>query len=178
MKPGDRVRSLVSLYRTGVRVGAGEEGTILEVVKGKTIRIRTGFGVERQKTPSRIRVRWDNGEEGWFHEDVLEKIGRISNSAIYARMFTVVNAVTAVPRHMAIEETDMLYDNPRRPPKKWFSDCVRGVRAGARRSGRRVRDPQAVCGAQWQRLSASKKRTAVRRSERRRNPYGYIPNPW
>lgn len=61
-----------------------------------------------------------------------------------------------------------LNDNPGRPPKKWFSDCVAGVRAGARRTGRRVQDPSAVCGAQWQRLSAAQKRAAVRRHERRR----------
>ncbi len=63
--------------------------------------------------------------------------------------------------------------NPRRPPRQWFRDCVAGVEAGGS-----AYDPQAVCGAQWQRLSASQKRAAVRRHERRRNPYDRYANPW
>jgi hypothetical protein len=69
-------------------------------------------------------------------------------------------------------------ENIRRPPRGWFRDCVAGVRSGARRGRRRVRDPAAVCGAQWQHLSASQKRAAVRRHERRSNPYALISNPW
>jgi len=148
MKSGDRVQSSISLRRTGVDVGQVEHGTIVEYRKGRSYSVKTGFGREKHRTPDRALVHWDKGPEGWVDAEFVE------------------------------EETDMLYDNPRRPPKKWFRDCVRGVRAGARRSGRSIRDPAAVCGAQWQRLSASRKRAAVRRSERRRNPYDYIPNPW
>ena len=72
-------------------------------------------------------------------------------------------------------ERTELETNPRRPPRDWFRDCVAGVEAGGS-----AYDPQAVCGAQWQRLSASQKRAAVRRHERRRrrNPYELLSNPW
>lgn len=53
--------------------------------------------------------------------------------------------------------------NPRRPPKKWWRDCVRGVEE----SGSAV-DPESVCGALWYRkMSESQRRAATRRSEKR-----------
>jgi len=51
----------------------------------------------------------------------------------------------------------VLQENPRRPPKAWFRRCVRGVE----RSGGAY-DPQAVCGAQWQRKSEAEKRRLSR----------------
>jgi len=54
--------------------------------------------------------------------------------------------------------------NPRRPPKKWMRDCIRG----AKRSG--ARDPGAVCGAQWYRKTSAKAKRAAVRRERKKNP--------
>jgi hypothetical protein len=54
------------------------------------------------------------------------------------------------------------YPNPNRPPKKWFRDCVRGVRS---RGG--ARDAEAVCGAVWyHELSPAARRRISRKSER------------
>ena len=67
----------------------------------------------------------------------------------------------------------MARPNPRRPPKKWMRDCVRG----AKRSG--ARDPGAVCGAQWyHKTSAKKKRAALRRERKRANPCAPCAMPW
>lgn len=50
-----------------------------------------------------------------------------------------------------------LLENPRRPPKKWMRDCVRGA-------SRSARNPGAVCGALWyHKMSASERRAALRR---------------
>lgn len=58
------------------------------------------------------------------------------------------------------EKLAMIEKNPRRPPKAWFDRCVRGVKAGGS-----AYDPQAVCGAQWQKMSDSQRRRAMRESE-------------
>jgi len=48
-------------------------------------------------------------------------------------------------------------ENPRRPPKKWMRDCVRGA-------SRSARNPGAVCGALWyHKMSAAERRAALRR---------------
>lgn len=65
--------------------------------------------------------------------------------------------------------------NPRRPPKKWMRDCIRG----AKRSG--ARDPGAVCGAQWYHKTSAKKKRAALRRERKKNPCPCTtgaPMPW
>lgn len=54
--------------------------------------------------------------------------------------------------------------NPRRPPKKWMRDCIRGVK---KRGG--VRDPGAVCGAQWYHKTSGKAKRAAVRRERKEN---------
>lgn len=46
----------------------------------------------------------------------------------------------------------------KRPPKKWFRDCVREVSA----SGSAI-DPQSVCGATWYRKMGPKQRKAAKR---------------
>lgn len=50
---------------------------------------------------------------------------------------------------------------PKRPPKGWFSRCVRGVR----KSGG-ADNPAAVCGAEWRDKSPAQKRAATRKAER------------
>lgn len=51
---------------------------------------------------------------------------------------------------------------PKRPPKKWFKSCVRGVE----KSGVAY-DPQAVCGDLWyHKMSVVQKKEAVRESEK------------
>ncbi len=55
-----------------------------------------------------------------------------------------------------------------RPPKKWFGDCVKGVRKSGRKSGRPARDPQSICGALWYRkMSASGRQAALAREGKR-----------
>jgi hypothetical protein len=49
---------------------------------------------------------------------------------------------------------------PKRPPKGWFTRCVRGVR----RSGA-ADNPAAVCGAEWRDKSPAQKRAATRKAE-------------
>lgn len=71
MKVGDRVYALISLHRTGVPVSANERGTILEYLKPKKSRRKTGFGTESFTTSGRAKVRWDRGVEGWHDLDVL-----------------------------------------------------------------------------------------------------------
>jgi hypothetical protein len=53
--------------------------------------------------------------------------------------------------------------NPRRPPKKWFDDCVAGVEASGSAA-----DPYAVCGALWHRKMGPKAKAAALRAERSR----------
>ncbi len=60
----------------------------------------------------------------------------------------------------------MARSNPRRPPKKWMRDCIKGVK----RSKKKVRDPGAVCGAQWYRKTSPKAKRAALRRERKKNP--------
>ena len=65
--------------------------------------------------------------------------------------------------------------NPRRPPKKWMRDCIRGVK----RSKKKVRDPAAVCGAEWYHKASSKaKRAALRREHKRANPCAPCALAW
>ncbi len=59
----------------------------------------------------------------------------------------------------------MARSNPRRPPKKWMRDCIRGVR---KRGG--VRDPAAVCGAEWYHKASAKAKRAALRREHKNNP--------
>ena len=51
---------------------------------------------------------------------------------------------------------------PRRPPKKWMRDCVRGV---SRHSS--VSDPGAVCGSLWYHKASSQSKRAALARERR-----------
>jgi hypothetical protein len=51
------VRALFAVYGTGVSVGAGMEGVIVEVAQGRR----------------RARVAWSNGATGWHYADVLER---------------------------------------------------------------------------------------------------------
>ena len=54
-------------------------------------------------------------------------------------------------------------------------DCIRGVK----RSKKKVRDPGAVCGAQWYRKTSAKaKRAAVRREHKKTNPCVPCAMPW
>lgn len=53
--------------------------------------------------------------------------------------------------------------NPRRPPKKWFDDCVSGVEASGSAS-----DPYSVCGALWHRKMGKKAKAKALRAERSR----------
>jgi hypothetical protein len=51
---------------------------------------------------------------------------------------------------------------PKRPPKKWFKRCTKGVEESGYAT-----DPQAVCGDLWHhKLSDYAKRKIVRESER------------
>jgi hypothetical protein len=57
-------------------------------------------------------------------------------------------------------------DNPRRPPRLWMRDCVRGVRDSGS-----ARDPGAVCGALWYRkMDAGQRRAALAREGVMDNP--------
>jgi hypothetical protein len=62
-------------------------------------------------------------------------------------------------------------DNPRRPPRLWMRDCVRGVRDSGS-----ARDPGAVCGALWYRkMDAGQRRAALaREGKMEENP---VDNP-
>ena len=51
---GAPVVAVISLFRTGVNVGAGEHGVIVEALH------------------QRYLVEWKNGQRGWADEDVLE----------------------------------------------------------------------------------------------------------
>jgi hypothetical protein len=58
-----------------------------------------------------------------------------------------------------LEHMTRLRDNPRRPPKQWFRDCVRGVK----QSGSAA-DPQSVCGALWyKKMSKAQRRATLKR---------------
>lgn len=51
---------------------------------------------------------------------------------------------------------------PKRPPKRWWKSCVRGVE----KSGMAY-DPESVCGSVWyHKMSPAQKREAVRESEK------------
>lgn len=53
---------------------------------------------------------------------------------------------------------------PKRPPKKWFRSCVRGVK----KSGSAY-DPESVCGSVWyHKLDIKQKKEIIRRSEKRK----------
>jgi hypothetical protein len=56
------------------------------------------------------------------------------------------------------------FANPRRPPKKWWYDCVAGVRAGGS-----AMDPQRVCGSLWYHKMSEAQRQAVLRRESERS---------
>lgn len=50
----------------------------------------------------------------------------------------------------------------KRPPKKWFKSCIKGVEESGY-----AEDPGAVCGDLWHhKMSTAQKRMAVRESER------------
>lgn len=55
--------------------------------------------------------------------------------------------------------------NPKRPPRAWWDDCIARVEAAGRASGRRVREPQAVCGAAWWKLPSQRRAAIVRKLE-------------
>jgi hypothetical protein len=68
--------------------------------------------------------------------------------------------VSSGGRQIEIYEREPMQANPRRPPKKWMRDCVRGA-------GRSSRDPGAVCGALWyHKMSPSSKRAALARERK------------
>lgn len=88
-----------------------------------------------------------------WHDQVLRVFSKFSDAEKYAEEITIG------PRPMQ--------QNPRRPPKKWFRDCVRGAKHRARSTGRRARDPAAVCGALWYRkMTEAERRAAVRREHK------------
>jgi len=60
--------------------------------------------------------------------------------------------------------------NPRRPPGAWWDDCIARVTAAARATGRKVREPRAVCGAAWWNLSPQKRGAIVRKLEGSKDP--------
>ena len=55
-----------------------------------------------------------------------------------------------------------LWINPKNPPKKWWDDCVSGVKKSSS-----AYDPQSVCGALWyKKMSPTQKRAATRKAEK------------
>lgn len=60
--------------------------------------------------------------------------------------------------------------NPRRPPRAWWDDCIARVTAAGKLGRRRVREPRAVCGAAWWRLSPQRRAAIVRALERAKDP--------
>jgi hypothetical protein len=56
IKVGQAVRALFAVFGTGVSVGAGMEGVIVEVAQGRR----------------RARVAWINGATGWHYTEILE----------------------------------------------------------------------------------------------------------
>lgn len=54
----------------------------------------------------------------------------------------------------------------RPPPRAWWDDCIARVTAAGKASGRRVREPRAVCGAAWWKLPPAKRAAIVRTLER------------
>jgi hypothetical protein len=52
---------------------------------------------------------------------------------------------------------------PKRPPKSWWSSCVKGVRS----HGGAI-DPRRVCGAAWSRKSRSEKKLLAKLAEQKR----------
>lgn len=53
------------------------------------------------------------------------------------------------------------WQNPKNPPKKWWDDCVSGVKESGS-----AYDPQSVCGALWyKKMSPTQKRAATRKAE-------------
>lgn len=56
--------------------------------------------------------------------------------------------------------------NPRRPPRQWMRDCVRGVKESGSAA-----NPGAVCGSLWyHKMSAAQRREALAREKVRDNP--------
>lgn len=50
---------------------------------------------------------------------------------------------------------------PKRPPRKWMKDCVKGVQ-----QSEDVKDPNSVCGSLWyHKMSPADRRAAIRRHE-------------
>jgi hypothetical protein len=68
------------------------------------------------------------------------------------------------------EQRQRRHANPRRPPKAWWDDCIARVEAAAKASGRKVREPRAVCGAAWWSLPPQKRAAIVRALERAKHP--------
>lgn len=52
---------------------------------------------------------------------------------------------------------------PKRPPKKWFKDCIKGVKESGG-----AYDPQAVCGSLWHQKMTDKERREVTREYERK----------
>lgn len=71
MKIGQRIYAIISLRHTGIPVSAYDRGTVVEYLKPKIYRVRTGFGSEKRKGVGRVKVHWDSGIEGWVDEDLL-----------------------------------------------------------------------------------------------------------
>jgi hypothetical protein len=57
--------------------------------------------------------------------------------------------------------------NPKRPPKRWFDDCIARVRASGTADA-----PAAVCGAAWWKLPESRRRAIVQRYEHSKSKRG------
>lgn len=111
------------------------------------------------KTYKWITIRWSPVRQQWFvlwpknapleRRQVLGTFDRLNEAERWADEISV-NQDRA--------------DNPRRPPKQWMRDCVKGASASAA-------DPGAVCGALWyKKMSPSAKRAALAREGRMENP--------
>ena len=68
-------------------------------------------------------------------------------------------------KESAEARTVPMFKNPRRPPAAWWDGCIARVEAAAKATGTRVREPRAVCGAAWWKLSPQKRGAIVRKLE-------------
>jgi len=97
-------------------------------------------------------VLWPGGKTPIERQQVLAKFGTLGEAERYADEISQRG------------ERGERGDNPRRPPKQWMRDCVKGASKSAA-------DPGAVCGALWYRkMSPSAKRVALAREGKAENP--------
>jgi len=130
-------------------------------------RAPVGWEVEKgTRTKPRIVSRWIQDATGRAGKQVIQQEAtgwrllqwfRFGNQWSYASLGEYRTLSDAL---LHADYALGLVRNPRRPPKRWFSSCVKQVR----RTRPRVRDPAAVCGALWhQKAGAAAKRAALAR---------------